>query len=89
MKGKRGGHVCEMLTLLLIMLRSLSATGTTLQCILIGSKKKLPYINMWGNLCLGDLKRFTRAHNYRLPKSVGKTYADANKTNATAELFSA
>ena len=50
-------------------------------------KKKLPFITLWGNFCLGDLKRYNESYDYSLPKCLGKTIIDANRMNATVEHF--
>ena len=50
-------------------------------------KKKLPHINIWSNLCLGDLNRYNEGYNYRLPRVLGRSIADANRTDATVEHF--
>ncbi len=51
------------------------------------AEKKLPFIVLWGNLLLGDLRRYNPSYNFQLPDAYGKTIADQNKTNATVEQF--
>ena len=50
-------------------------------------KKKVPFINLWSNLCLGDLKRFIYRYNYKLPAVLCRSIADSNQINATVEHF--
>lgn len=48
---------------------------------------KLPYITLWSNLCIGDLKRHNEEYDYVLPILNKNTIANNNTTNAVAENF--
>ncbi len=48
---------------------------------------KLPFITLWSNLCLGDLRRFNSSYNFKIPSISGNTFLTGNRTNASAEQF--
>ena len=49
--------------------------------------KKVSFITLWSNLCLGNLQRFNCRYYYKFSAVLGRTIADANQTNAIVEHF--
>ena len=48
---------------------------------------KLPYIMLWSNLCLGDLRRFNSNYHFSIAFISGNTFLIVNRMNASAEQF--